>query len=324
MIKPHKLRIATRKSQLALWQAEYVKAELLKHHPHLQIELVPLVSKGDKILDVPLAKVGGKGLFVKELETALLENDADIAVHSMKDVPMEFPVGLGLAVICPREDARDAFVSNNFKTLEDLPQGAIVGTSSLRRQCQLLAARPDLKIEFLRGNVQTRLKKLDAGDYHAIILAAAGLIRLELKERISSYISPEQSLPAGGQGAVGIECRLDDLNTLKLLAPLNHTLTSQQVIAERAMNRHLQGGCQVPIACYAIHTENGLWLRGLVGAPSGETMLYDDIRGGVEDAEKMGIALAEKLLAVGAGKILAAVYGNEGYDSNTSNNLDQE
>lgn len=302
------LRIATRKSLLALWQAEYVKAELLKYHPQLTIELVPLTSRGDKILDVPLAKVGGKGLFVKELEQALLADEADIAVHSMKDVPMDFPEGLGLAVICPREDARDAFVSNDFNSLDDLPQGSVVGTSSLRRQCQLLAARPDLSIKFLRGNVQTRLQKLDVGEYHAIILAAAGLIRLGLKERIASYLSVEQSLPAGGQGAVGIESRIDDAATNALLAPLHHLLTSQQVVAERAMNKHLQGGCQVPIACYAIHSDNGLWLRGLVGSPNGEQMLSDDIRGGVNDGEAMGIALADRLLAAGADKILAEVY----------------
>jgi len=302
------LRIATRKSPLALWQAEYVKAELLKHHPELQIELVPLTSRGDKILDVPLAKVGGKGLFVKELEQALLENDADIAVHSMKDVPMEFPEGLGLSVICPREDARDAFVSNQFASLADLPAGSVVGTSSLRRQCQLLAARPDLTVKFLRGNVQTRLQKLDNGDYHAIILAAAGLIRLELGERIRSYISPEDSLPSGGQGAVGIECRLDDEATRALLAPLHHLPTAQVVNAERAMNKQLQGGCQVPIACYAIHTEGGIWLRGLVGSPDGVAMLRADIRGGVNDGEAMGIALANELLAAGADKILAKVY----------------
>lgn len=302
------LRIATRKSLLALWQAEYVKAELLKHHPQLTIELVPLTSRGDKILDVPLAKVGGKGLFVKELEQALLANEADIAVHSMKDVPMDFPEGLGLAVICPREDARDAFVSNTFTSLDDLPQGSVVGTSSLRRQCQLLASRPDLTVKFLRGNVQTRLQKLDAGEYDAIILAAAGLIRLGLKERISTYISVEQSLPAGGQGAVGIESRVDDTATNALLAPLHHLLTSQQVVAERAMNKHLQGGCQVPIACYAIHTDGGLWLRGLVGSPDGAQMLSDDIRGGVDDGEAMGIALADRLLAAGADKILAEVY----------------
>lgn len=302
------IRIATRKSLLALWQAEYVKAELLKYHPHLKVELVPLTSRGDKILDVPLAKVGGKGLFVKELEQALLANEADIAVHSMKDVPMDFPEGLGLAVICPREDARDAFVSNRFADLDALPAGSVVGTSSLRRQCQLLAARPDLSVKFLRGNVQTRLQKLDDGDYDAIILAAAGLIRLGLEERIASYISVEQSLPAGGQGAVGIESRVDDAATNALLAPLHDLSSAQRVLAERAMNRHLQGGCQVPIACYAIHTDAGLWLRGLVGSPDGGQMLRDEIRGPAAEGEAMGIALADRLLAAGAGKILAEVY----------------
>lgn len=303
------LRIATRKSLLALWQAEYVKAELERHHPGLQVELVPLVSRGDKILDVPLAKVGGKGLFVKELETALLEGEADIAVHSMKDVPMEFPEGLGLAVICPREDPRDAFVSNTYASIEDLPEGSVVGTSSLRRQCQLLAYRPDLKVHFLRGNVQTRLQKLDNGDYDAIILAAAGLLRLELKERIRAYIEPEVCLPAGGQGAVGIECRLDDAAAIELLQPLRDQRTTEQVVAERAMNRHLQGGCQVPIACYAVHNDEGLWLRGLVGAPDGSRILQDDIYGPTADAESMGIALAKRLLTAGAAEILDAVYG---------------
>lgn len=303
------LRIATRKSLLALWQAEYVKAELERHHPGLQVELVPLTSKGDKILDVPLAKVGGKGLFVKELETALLAGEADIAVHSMKDVPMDFPDGLGLAVICPREDPRDAFVSNDFASLDELPQGSVVGTSSLRRQCQLLARRPDLQVRFLRGNVQTRLQKLDVGDYHAIILAAAGLIRLDLHERIRSLIEPEVCLPAGGQGAVGIECRTNDVAAIALLQPLRDQRTTEQVVAERAMNRHLQGGCQVPIACYAVHNDQGLWLRGLVGAPDGSLILQDDIYGPADDAEVMGVALAKRLLTAGAGEILAAVYG---------------
>ena len=307
---PSLLRIATRKSLLALWQAEYVQAELERHHPGLRVELVPLVSRGDKILDVPLAKVGGKGLFVKELEQALLAGEADIAVHSMKDVPMEFPSGLGLAVICPREDARDAFVSNRFNSLDELPAGAVVGTSSLRRQCQLLAKRPDLQVKFLRGNVQTRLHKLDAGEYDAIILAAAGLIRLELPERIRSFIAPEVSLPAGGQGAVGIECRLDDQATLALLQPLHHQATAEQVLAERALNRRLQGGCQVPIACYALHEGDQLWLRGLVGAPDGSQLLFDEIRARVAEAAAMGIALAERLLAAGADKILAEVYGD--------------
>lgn len=309
------LRIATRKSLLALWQAEYVKAELERHHPGLEVELVPLTSRGDKILDVPLAKVGGKGLFVKELETAMLEGEADIAVHSMKDVPMEFPEGLGLSVICPREDPRDAFVSNRYRTMDDLPPGSVVGTSSLRRQCQLLAHRPDLTIRFLRGNVQTRLQKLDAGEYDAIILAAAGLLRLELQARISSFIEPEVCLPAGGQGAVGIECRTADLAVQALLQPLGDQRTTEQVSAERAMNRHLQGGCQVPIACYAIHNSQGLWLRGLVGSPDGSRILQDDMYGPADDAELMGVALAKRLLEAGAADILAEVYRADTRDS---------
>ncbi|MBB6519925.1 hydroxymethylbilane synthase [Pseudoteredinibacter isoporae] len=304
------IRIATRKSALALWQAEYVKAELERHHPGLEVILVPMVSKGDKILDVPLAKVGGKGLFVKELEHALLESRADIAVHSMKDVPMEFPEGLGLDVICPREDPRDAFVSNDFSKLDDLPAGAVVGTSSLRRQCQLLAARPDLDIRFLRGNVNTRLARLDAGEYQAIILAAAGLIRLEMAERIREFIAPEVSLPAGGQGAVGIECRVDDEQTRELLAPLHDEDTARCVRAERAMNRRLEGGCQVPIASYAIERDGKLWLRGLVGDPDGSKMLFEEAEGEHGSGEAMGVAMAERLLEAGAKDILDKVYGS--------------
>jgi hydroxymethylbilane synthase len=262
-------------------------------------------------LDVPLAKVGGKGLFVKELEHALLNDEADIAVHSMKDVPMEFPEGLGLAIICEREDPRDAWVSNTFDSLDDLPEGSVVGTSSLRRQSQLLAARPDLEIKFLRGNVQTRLSKLDGGEYDGIILAAAGLIRLELPERIKAYIEPEESLPAGGQGAVGIECRMVDAEILALLAPLHHLETAQAVIAERAMNRRLEGGCQVPIASYAIHRDGQLWLRGLVAEPDGSMVLEAEITAGPDDGEQMGIALAERLLEAGAGDILSRVYGDD-------------
>lgn len=305
---PQIIRIATRKSALALWQAEYVKAELERHHKDLQVELVPMVSRGDKILDVPLAKIGGKGLFVKELEHALLEGRADIAVHSMKDVPMDFPQGLGLEVICPREDPRDAFVSNEFANLDSLPKGAIVGTSSLRRQCQLLAIRPDLEIRFLRGNVNTRLAKLDAGEYQAIILAAAGLIRLGMADRIRDSIAPEVSLPAGGQGAVGIECRLDDASSRALLAPLHHGDTARCVVAERAMNKRLEGGCQVPIASYAIERDGQLFLRGLVGDPDGSTMLYREQTGSLSDGEQMGIAMAEDLLSAGADKILSKVY----------------
>lgn len=307
----HTLTIATRKSALALWQAEFVKAELEKHHPELNVELLPMTSRGDKILDVPLAKVGGKGLFVKELEHALLNHEADIAVHSMKDVPMEFPEGLGLPVICEREDPRDAMVSNTVACFDDLPKGAIVGTSSLRRQCQLLAQRPDLDIRFLRGNVNTRLAKLDAGEYDAIILASAGLIRLGMGERITDTLPPETCLPAGGQGAIGIECRSDDSTTIALLKCLQHTKTTECVSAERAMNRRLEGGCQVPIACYAIHTDKGLWLRGLVGNPDGSELISKDINGDVSQAESMGVELAENLLSAGAGKILDAVYGRD-------------
>ncbi|HDS1153180.1 TPA: hydroxymethylbilane synthase, partial [Pluralibacter gergoviae] len=261
------LRIATRQSPLALWQAHYVKARLEAHHPQLQVELVPMVTRGDVILDTPLAKVGGKGLFVKELELALLEGRADIAVHSMKDVPVAFPQGLGLSVICERGDPRDAFVSNHYASIDALPAGSIVGTSSLRRQCQLAASRPDLVIRSLRGNVGTRLGKLDAGEYDAIILAVAGLQRLGLESRIRQPLSPEQSLPAVGQGAVGIECRMDDERTLALLAPLNHPETAVRVTAERAMNTRLEGGCQVPIGSYAELIDGDVWLRALVGAP---------------------------------------------------------
>ena len=303
------IRIATRKSALALWQAEHVKARLQQAHPGLSVILVPMVSRGDKLLDAPLAKIGGKGLFVKELETALLENQADIAVHSMKDVPMDFPEGLGLYCICEREDPRDAFVSNTYASLEALPAGSVVGTSSLRRQAQLLARRPDLKIQFLRGNVNTRLAKLDAGDYDAIILAAAGLIRLGFEERIRSSISAEDSLPAGGQGAVGIECRTADSEIHALLAPLHHRDTALRVTAERALNKHLNGGCQVPIACYAVLEGEQLWLRGLVGQPDGGLLLRADSRAPVTEAEQLGVQVAEALLAQGAAAILHAVYG---------------
>lgn len=303
------IRIATRKSALALWQAEYVKASLELAHPGLIVSLVPMVSRGDKLLDAPLAKIGGKGLFVKELETALLENEADIAVHSMKDVPMDFPEGLGLFCICEREDPRDAFVSNTFASLDELPAGSVVGTSSLRRQAQLLALRPDLTINFLRGNVNTRLAKLDAGEYDAIILAAAGLIRLGFAARIRDSISVEASLPAGGQGAVGIECRSADAQIHALLAPLHHRETALRVTAERALNKHLNGGCQVPIACYALLEGEQLWLRGLVGQPDGSQLLRAEARAASQDAEALGVQVAEALLAQGAAEILSAVYG---------------
>lgn len=311
-LMPRTLRIATRQSLLALWQAEYVKARLESLHSDLRVELVTMVTKGDKILDTPLAKIGGKGLFVKELETAMLEGRADIAVHSMKDVPMEFPKGLGLAVICERENPTDAFVSNRFEHLDQLPVGAIVGTSSLRREVQLRERRPDLQIKSLRGNVQTRLNKLDAGEYDAIILASAGLIRLQLEERIRYRIPAEVSLPAGGQGAVGIECRIDDEATLALLAPLNDEATATRVLAERSLNRRLEGGCQVPIGCYAELEGDQLWLRGLVGRPDGTKVLRDEIRGPAKSAESLGVELAERLLSAGADTILAEVYAERG------------
>ncbi|MGE8148508.1 hydroxymethylbilane synthase [Pseudomonas frederiksbergensis] len=308
------IRIATRKSALALWQAEYVKSRLEEAHPGLLVTLVPMVSRGDKLLDSPLSKIGGKGLFVKELETALLENQADIAVHSMKDVPMDFPEGLGLFCICEREDPRDAFVSNTYASLDELPQGSIVGTSSLRRQAQLLTRRPDLEIRFLRGNVNTRLAKLDAGEYDAIILAAAGLIRLGFEDRITSAISVDDSLPAGGQGAVGIECRSVDSEIHALLAPLHHQDTATRVTAERALNKHLNGGCQVPIACYAVLEGEQIWLRGLVGDPSGGLLLNAEARAPRSEAESLGVKVAEDLLNQGAGDILKAVYGEAGHE----------
>ncbi|KTT49175.1 porphobilinogen deaminase [Pseudomonas oryzihabitans] len=306
------IRIATRQSALALWQADYVKARLEAAHPGLRVSLLPMTSRGDKLLDAPLAKIGGKGLFVKELENALLDGSADIAVHSMKDVPMEFPQGLGLYAICEREDPRDAFVSNRYARLADLPQGSVVGTSSLRRQAQLLALRPDLQIRFLRGNVNTRLAKLDADDYDAIILAAAGLIRLGFAERIRESLSVEDSLPAGGQGAVGIECRTDDAEIHALLEPLHHVDTERRVAAERALNRRLNGGCQVPIACYAVQEGELLWLRGLVGQPDGGLLLRAEARGPLNDPAALGVTVAEDLLAQGAQGILDTVYGASG------------
>ena len=302
------LKIATRQSPLALWQANYVKDRLQQLYPDLTIELVPMVTKGDVILDSPLAKIGGKGLFVKELENALLNKEADIAVHSMKDVPMQFPEGLGLAVICQREDPRDAFVSHSYRTFAELPQGAVVGTSSLRRQCQLKALRPDLDIRSLRGNVGTRLSKLDNGDYDAIILASAGLIRLGLAARIASFIDVEQSLPAAGQGAVGIECRTDDVQVHALLAPLADAETTYCVRAERAMNNHLQGGCQVPIGGYAVLQQGQLYLRALVGDIDGSRIIRAEGKSPVENAEALGVQIAEQLLAQGADKILQAIY----------------
>lgn len=304
------VRIATRRSPLAMWQAEYVRDRLQENHPGLQVEFIKMVTQGDKILDTPLAKVGGKGLFVKELEVGMLEGQADIAVHSMKDVPMAFPEGLHLAVVCPREDPRDAFVSNTYPSLEALPQGARVGTSSMRRTCQLRELRPDLNILDLRGNVNTRLKKLDDGEYDAIILAAAGLIRLEFETRIAEFIEPEVSLPAVGQGAVGIECREGDERIHRLLACLNDEATSIRVRAERAMNNRLEGGCQVPIGGYSVLEGDQIWMRALVGRPDGSEMIRGEIRGPQAEAEALGEQLADDLLSRGAAEILRDVYAD--------------
>lgn len=299
------LRIATRKSPLAMWQAEHVQQRLQQAHPGLQVELVPMSTKGDKILDVPLAKIGGKGLFVKELEQGILDKQADIAVHSIKDVPVEFPPGLAMPIILEREDPRDAFVSNQHAELDALPQGARLGTSSLRRQCQIRERRADLQVLDLRGNVGTRLGKLDAGEYDAIILASAGLRRLEMTDRIRQSIAPEICLPAIGQGAIGIECREQDARTLELLSVLDHPETHIRVTAERAFNHRLGGGCQVPIAGFAELDHGVILIRGIVGRPDGTELLKASISGKPEDAEELGTVLAEDLLSQGADKILA-------------------
>jgi len=307
------VRIASRQSPLALWQSNYVKLRLQHTYPDIRVEIIGLKTRGDKILDVTLSKVGGKGLFVKELEHALLNDLADIAVHSMKDVPMELPQGLGLQAICEREDPTDAFISNEYSSLEDLPEGGCVGTSSLRRKTQLLQAFPTLEVTDLRGNVNTRLNKLDNKEYDAIILATSGLIRLGFSGRIRQRITPENFLPAGGQGAIGIESRLDDKKINKLLVYLNHSASKKCITAERSMNRHLRGGCETPIAAYAILTGpklDRIWLRGLIGSPDGSQVIRDDIKGMADDAELLGIDLAKKLLKQGAGDILKKVYGD--------------
>ncbi|MCL5022754.1 MAG: hydroxymethylbilane synthase [Nitrospirae bacterium] len=307
--------IGTRGSKLALWQAEWVKSELKKLHPELEVELNKIKTTGDKILDVPLAKVGGKGLFVKEIEEALLSREADLAVHSMKDVPVEFPKGLYLPVICKREDPRDAFITrmqdSKFKiqNFESLPKGATVGTSSLRRSCQLLSIRPDLRIEQLRGNLDTRLRKLDEGQFDAIILAAAGVKRLGWAGRITEILPTGRSLPAVGQGAVGIECRTDDARINGLIAPLNHRETSVCVRAERAFLKKLEGGCQVPIAAYAQLADGKIVMDGLVGSMSGDRIIRGHREGTEGEAESLGLALAEDVLSRGAKEILDEVYG---------------
>jgi hydroxymethylbilane synthase len=303
-----KIRIATRKSPLALWQAEHVKAALVAAHPQIEVELLGMTTRGDKILDTPLAKIGGKGLFVKELEVGMLEGFADIAVHSMKDVPVEFPEGLQLAVILEREDPRDAFVSNRYASLEELPRGARLGTASLRRQCQISSARPDLQILPLRGNVNTRLSKLDNGDYDAVILAAAGLKRLGFAQRIRASLPTQLSLPAIGQGAIGIECRSNDARVQQLLQPLHHNETALCVAAERAMNERLNGGCQVPIAGYATLDNHRLTLSALVGEPDGSRIIRAQLDGHAEDAAAIGKRVAESLLNQGAMEILQRLY----------------
>ena len=298
------IRIATRKSPLALWQAEEVARQLKQHHANINVELVTMTTQGDKILDTPLAKIGGKGLFVKELETGMLEGNADIAVHSMKDVPMHLPEGLHLSVIMERENPTDAFVSNTVKSITELPQNARVGTCSLRRQTQLKEIRPDIQILDLRGNVNTRLAKLDNGDYDAIILASAGLIRLGFEERIAHNIGTKQSLPAVGQGAVGIECRSDDEEINALLSPLHHGETAIRVNAERALNARLNGGCQVPIGAFAELDGDQVRLRGLIGFPDGSQIFRAERVGLHQNAYDLGIEVAEDLLLQGGGEVL--------------------
>lgn len=302
-----KLKIATRKSPLALWQAEYVRSQLQAVHAELEVELVKMTTQGDKILDTPLAKIGGKGLFVKELEQGMMAGDADIAVHSMKDVPMDLPEGFALPVICERETPYDAFVSNAYHHIDELPQGARVGTSSLRRSSQILNYRSDLEILSLRGNVQTRLGKLDGGEFDAIILASAGLIRLEMENRIRYQLPPEVMLPAVGQGAVGIECRADDQQTIDVISSLNDAQTSQRVRAERAFNHRLEGGCQVPIGAFALLEGDQIWIRGLVASLDGSEIIAGERRGAIVQGESLGIELAEELLSRGADEILASV-----------------
>jgi hydroxymethylbilane synthase len=306
------LRLGTRKSPLALWQAEHIRARLLALHTDLRVDLVTMTTEGDRILDTSLARVGGKGLFIKELEHGLLDGRTDLAVHSLKDMTVTLPDALLLATVCEREDPRDAFVSNRYADLAALPAGARVGTASLRRQCQLRAAFPALDVVTLRGNVNTRLAKLDHGDFDAIILAVAGLKRLGLENRIRAHLTPEVSLPAVGQGVVCIECRRDDTETRALLAPLEHAPTRLCISAERALNAALEGGCQVPIGGYAeLHGER-LRLRGLVGDPDGSQVIRGEIEGAATEAEQLGRRLADELLARGARAILDKVYARAG------------
>jgi hydroxymethylbilane synthase len=307
MPAPKKLVIASRESALAMWQARHIQSRLQALYPDTEVTIVGMTTTVDQILDTPLAKVGGKGLFVKELETALADGSADLAVHSMKDVPMNLPQGFMLVATGEREDPRDAFVSNDFASLEDLPANSIVGTSSLRRQSQLQARFPHLKIESLRGNLQTRLRKLDEGQYAAIILAAAGLIRLELGHRIRQFIAPEQSIPAVGQGALGIEISSSRPDLIAVLAPLNHADTQVCVEAERGMSRTLAGSCTVPLGAYATCEGDNISITGFVASVDGQQMLVETATGSRQQAEALGQKLAAQLIAQGADKILAAL-----------------
>jgi hydroxymethylbilane synthase len=311
MTEQRRLRIGTRGSALALWQAEWVKSQLLSWEQELIVELVIIKTTGDKILDVPLAKVGGKGLFVKEIEEALLEGTADLAVHSVKDMPAELPEGLQLAAVPHREDPRDALISKNGAGLDKLPHGARVGTSSLRRAAQLLHLRPDLRIETLRGNVDTRLRKLKSEGLDAIVLAAAGLKRMELSQVVSEYLEPERILPAVGQGALGIETRIGDLFTNEMVARLAHQQTMTTVKAERAFLKRLEGGCQVPIGAYGTLEDETLILTGMVADLKGVRLIRKEIRGDAREPEVVGERLAEVVLQSGGGEILAEIYGNQ-------------
>lgn len=306
---PERIVIATRESRLALWQAEHVRDRLQAEYPQCTIELLGMTTRGDRILDRPLAKVGGKGLFIKELETALLDGRADIAVHSMKDVPMQFEEGFCLPCVTERSTPLDAFVSNRYASLAEMPVDAVVGTSSLRRESQVRERYPHLVVRSLRGNLDTRLRKLDEGEFDAIILAASGLRRLKLEERIRCELSPEVSLPSAGQGALGIECRSDRADIIAALACLHDPATAARVTAERAVSRTLGGSCEVPLGAYAELADDRLWVRGFVASPDGTVMIRAEREGRREDADALGVALAEELLANGARPILDAVMG---------------
>ena len=313
LLSPQKIVIASRESLLAMWQAQFIQKCLRELYPQTEISILGMTTRGDQILDQSLSKIGGKGLFIKELEQALEDGRADIAVHSMKDMPMNVPEGFKLAAITEREDPRDAFVSNRFSNLDALPEGSIVGISSLRRESQLRAQFPHLQVQPLRGNVQTRLRKLDEGQYAAIILAAAGLKRLGLSDRITALLNPEQSLPAVGQGALGIECRADRTDLIELMQPLHHPETAYCVEAERAMSRVLGGSCQVPLGAFGEIIDGSLQLRGFVAQPDGSRIVSDTLNGKPENGITMGQQLAQKLINKGAGEILATLAPAEGW-----------